>query len=151
MWVIRALQWPTRWWSYNIEDKVHHFLSDNAPNMIKGEGFGFKGLDGLYAWILLSAFRDYNGLLSEEQSSREDGDNDEESNEEEDDEEELEKLSHHAEIAAVERRVHELEELMKLSPEGRDPVTQAFRLPCSAHKVIICLCLYQNIEQFFII
>ena len=99
----------------------------------------------------MSAFRDYNGLLSEEQSSREDGDKDEESNDEEDDEEELEKLSHHAEIAAVERRVHELEELMKLSPEGRDPVTQAFRLPCTAHKVIICLCLYQNIGQFFII
>ena len=27
--------------SYNIEDKVHHFLTDNAPNMLKGNGFGF--------------------------------------------------------------------------------------------------------------
>ena len=111
-----------------------------------------KGIDGLYVWILLSGFRDYNDLLSEDQASTEDGDNDEEIRDrEEEDEEELEKLSHYAEIAAVERRVHELEEMMKLSPEGRDPVTQAFRLPCTAHKVIICLCLCQNIGQFFII
>ena len=88
----------------------------------------------------MSGFRDYNDLLSEDQASTEDGDNDEEIRDrEEEDEEELEKLSHYAEIAAVERRVHEREEMMKLSPEVRYLVYQAFRHPYTVHKFNMCL------------
>ena len=91
----------------------------------------------------MSGFRDYNDLLTVEQASGDD-EEDEGIREEEEVIEQLERLSHSAEIAAVERRVQELEEEMRRTPEGRDPVTKAFRLPCAAHKVIICLFLSQN-------
>ena len=98
----------------------------------------------------MSGFRDYNDLLTVEQASGDDEEVDDEGiREEQEVIEQLERLSHSAEIAAVERRVQELEEEMRRTPEGRDPVTKAFRLPCAAHKVIICLFLSQN--QLFII
>ena len=61
--------------------------------------------------------------------------------------ESLESLNHSAEIAAIERRVQEIEAEMARSEEGLDPVTQAFRLPCSAHKVSfdVCFRVFVNI------
>ena len=88
---------------------------------------------------MISAIRDYNDLLKEEviQDEGEDLGANEEVEEEEMIEQQLESLTDSAEIAAVKKRVKEIEAEMEKCPQGQDPVTKAFRLPCTAHKVCI--------------
>ena len=123
---------------YDIDKKVHHILSDNAANMIKCKYNLFLIFFLTLTFIL--AIRDFNELLNEEVET--DGQDEAAGADDEGGEEEtlkqLESLTDSAEIAVVKRRVEEIEAEMKKSPQGQDPVTKAFRLPCTAHKVCSC-------------
>ena len=87
----------------------------------------------LYLTFIL-AFRDYNVMLNEDEQTQDEvvGADVDHIDGEEESIELLESLSDSAEIAAVKK------EEMQKCPHGQDPVTKAYRLPCTAHKVCCC-------------